>query len=78
MIFVITIGDIIFLGVIATIITVALVIGVRSYIVQRRCKHETYGETAACQAVCHDCGKDLGFIGLVRARDRKRNENGHE
>ena len=35
---------------------------------QWRCKHEKYGyrETMACDAVCNNCGKNLGFIGTIR------------
>jgi hypothetical protein len=29
------------------------------------CKHEHYYETGACDAVCSDCGKNLGFIGSL-------------
>lgn len=32
-------------------------------IAQSRCKHTRLRETQACQLVCRDCGKDLGFIG---------------
>jgi len=32
----------------------------------RRCKHERYRETMACDAICMKCGKDLGFIQDVR------------
>jgi hypothetical protein len=33
---------------------------------QWRCKHTgSIGETQACDAICHDCGKNLGFIGAV-------------
>lgn len=34
---------------------------------QSRCAHESYSETAACDAVCNACGKNLGFIGAVKA-----------
>jgi len=32
----------------------------------RRCKHERYRETLDGEAVCMNCGKDMGFIGAVR------------
>lgn len=35
---------------------------------QRRCKHETYHETQACDAICSRCGKNLGFIGSWHER----------
>ena len=33
---------------------------------QGKCEHKDYRETMACDAVCRDCGKNLGFIGTVR------------
>ena len=31
---------------------------------QRHCKHDrAVNETQACEAICRDCGKNLGFIG---------------
>lgn len=35
-----------------------------------RCKHERFIETRACDAICTDCGKNLGFIGTVREERR--------
>lgn len=35
---------------------------------QRWCKHRQFFETRACDAVCSRCGKNLGFIGTVRAQ----------
>ncbi len=29
---------------------------------QRRCPHERVNETQACDAICRECGKNLGFI----------------
>ena len=35
---------------------------------QRRCQHTgQVNETRACDAICADCGKNLGFIGAWRA-----------
>lgn len=33
---------------------------------QSRCKHESYRETMACDAICNACGLNLGFIGTLR------------
>ena len=33
---------------------------------QARCEHQRFRETMACDAICNDCGKNLGFIGAVR------------
>lgn len=37
---------------------------------QSRCKHPRYFETGSCNAVCSDCGKNLGFIGAWREKSR--------
>ena len=29
---------------------------------QWRCKHPRYHETSSCDAICLECGKNLGFI----------------
>jgi hypothetical protein len=34
---------------------------------QSRCKHDNcVSETQACDAICNDCGKNLGFIQVWR------------
>ena len=39
---------------------------------QWRCKHDrSVQETMSCQAICNDCNKDLGFIGLWREKHGK-------
>lgn len=38
------------------------------------CKHERYYENMGCHAICHRCGKDLGFIGHVRAMKKRKEE----
>lgn len=38
---------------------------------QWRCKHEHgVNETSACDAICKSCGKNLGFIGAWRERQK--------
>lgn len=37
-----------------------------SAIRRARCKHPRFIETRACDAICLDCGRNLGFIGTVR------------
>ena len=68
-IFVWTFGDVVSL-VLAGILAVAwLIITVRLWIGRKRCKHDGgIGETSACDAICHKCGKNLGFIGAWRKR----------
>lgn len=46
----------------------------RIYLQQVRCKHEKYRENMACHAICTACGKDLGFIGNVRNKDKSGSE----
>jgi hypothetical protein len=36
------------------------------------CKHEKYYENGQCHGVCRKCGKDLGFIGTLRDRDKSK------
>jgi hypothetical protein len=35
-----------------------------------RCQHLRFHETSSCDAICTDCGKNLGFIGAWRDRLR--------
>lgn len=38
---------------------------------QSNCKHdEGVNETSACDAVCKECGKNLGFIGTWRDKHK--------
>lgn len=61
------IGEVILVLVIVLIyaIIVALIF-IPRMIYQARCKHLHYHETMACNAICDNCGKNLGFIGLIR------------
>jgi hypothetical protein len=38
---------------------------------RRRCKHERFHETRSCDAICIDCGMNLGFIGTMREQRAK-------
>jgi Zn finger protein HypA/HybF involved in hydrogenase expression len=39
---------------------------------ESRCKHNrAVSETQACDAICQDCGKNLGFIGTWREQQRR-------
>jgi hypothetical protein len=33
---------------------------------QSLCSHAHYHETSSCDAICNDCGRNLGFIGRIR------------
>ena len=38
---------------------------------QARCKHDDgVNETSACDAICRSCGKNLGFIGTWREKEK--------
>ena len=71
MIFVWTLGDI--LAVLAAAILLVFVVYIWLVYTlprlfrQARCKHDgSVRETMACEAICNDCGKNLGFIGAWR------------
>lgn len=42
-------------------------VAVPRIIKQSRCKYLRYRETAACDAICNDCGRNLGFIGDLKS-----------
>lgn len=56
---------------IALIALIFLACSVPGMIRKARCKHASVRETMACQAMCNDCGKHLGFIGTWRETKRK-------
>lgn len=43
---------------------------IRRALRRARCEHARFHETMACDAICKDCGKNLGFIGSVRERQK--------
>lgn len=56
---------------------IALLLHIPSMIRQRQCAHERYFENRACDAICCDCRKNLGFIGSLlekKAQDRREGE----
>jgi len=69
-VFVWTFGDVISLLVIGLIILVVLIGSLKQWFKQARCKHNNVHETRACDAVCSQCGKNLGFIGTWRERHK--------
>lgn len=69
-----TFADVFFgLFIMFTVLMVIFLISVPSAVRQSRCKHERFRETSACDAICCNCGKNLGFIGAVR-EDRSKEE----
>lgn len=53
-------------------VIVVMLVQIPGAIRRGRCKH-TNGvhETSACDAICNDCGKNLGFIGRWREQGKK-------
>lgn len=64
----VNVGDAVGLVVFALALLWAIYQRGRALWLQRNCKHEFYCETNACEAICRQCGKNLGFIGAWRAK----------
>lgn len=56
------------LAVVAAFVILVAAISAPRLLRQSRCKHVHFRETGSCDAVCNDCGKNLGFIGSWRDR----------
>ena len=69
--FVWTASDVMHGSVVITILLISLIVGVRRFLRQARCQHLDVNETSACEAICRNCGKNLGFIGTWRDKGRK-------
>lgn len=68
-VFVITVSDAIGIAFAALIFFLFLGFYLMTAWKQWRCKHDGgIGETQACEAICHKCGKNLGFIDNWRNR----------
>jgi hypothetical protein len=66
-VFVITFGDVFGLIALAVFLLVFVFVYVKQAWRQSRCKHDgNVNETMACDAICSQCGKNLGFIGKWR------------
>ena len=55
---------------IAVIILFYLFAGLRNWFKYRNCEHKSVNETSACDAICKHCGKNLGFIGKWREKNK--------
>ena len=73
--FIYTIGDIIGVIMVLVMFVIVIIAAIEKHLRQYLCKHERYYETIACDAVCRNCGKNLGFIGTVRDERRKIKED---
>lgn len=68
-VFVVTLQDIIGLGLFAILFVVFGFMFIKTWIKQSLCKHNgSVGENMACEAICRKCGKNLGFIGSYKKR----------
>lgn len=56
--------------VVAVIVVVYTLFSLPEWLRQRRCKHDKVKEDGSCTAWCCACGKNLGFIGSWRERNR--------
>lgn len=72
--FVWTISDL--AGLAALAIWILLVVALTAWLTfkewrrQRKCQHPRVTETRSCDAICISCGKNLGFIGAWRERQK--------
>lgn len=72
-VFVITLQDIIGIAIVAIIVLCFGTYTLIEFVKQSRCKHDAgVNETQACDAICRKCGKNLGFIGTWR--EKQKNE----
>lgn len=61
----------------AVLLLIAAIISAAPRLFQRKCKHLRVRETRSCDAICRDCGQNLGFIQNWRDANRG-NPNAHE
>lgn len=66
MLLMVTIGEVIGITFFFIFMVVVLYHFVRMKIKHTFCFHKNYHENMACQAICDNCGKNLGFIGNIR------------
>jgi hypothetical protein len=70
---IITVGEIIGAVLLGFVLTIAAVVAAIDASRRHRCPHDAgVSETQACDAICHECGKNLGFIGDWRDAQKKR------
>ncbi len=65
--FVWTLQDVVSIAMLALILVVVALIFLTTFVREMLCKHDAgVNETQACDAICRNCGKNLGFIGAWR------------
>lgn len=68
-IFVWTLSDVLALGLGGALALAGILALAVDWYVKAMCKHNAgVTETQACDAICRECGKNLGFIGAWRER----------
>jgi hypothetical protein len=72
-VFVVTLQDVIGLGLLGLILTAIAVYSLYVWIKQTLCKHKKVYEGIGLDAICSDCGKNLGFIGTWREKNERKN-----
>ena len=77
-IFVLTLSDLIELAVFVLLAVASFAFYGAKWWRQLRCNHNgSFTEDSACNALCANCGKNLGFIGAIRAQRKKNKEPSH-
>lgn len=69
-IFIITPGDVLGFAALVVCLLFMAAVGVVRAVKRMLCRHDRVRETRACDAVCMDCGENLGFIGTYREKQR--------
>ena len=59
-------------GLLVVVMVLAIIAQIPIWIAQSSCEHSEVSETQACEAICRNCGKYLGFIGTWRQRSEGR------
>ena len=78
-VFVLTLSDVIGLIFFALLALAFISLWIPRMWKQYRCKHDgSIGEDQACNAWCHKCGKNLGFIGTWQQRQQYHKEGSYE
>lgn len=74
--FIWTIGDAVNVAALLLVALGWLVSSGRRWLKQKRCKHDSYYENRASEAICKKCRLNLGFIGRVREKSAAAHKEG--
>lgn len=64
-------------GLLVVVMVLVIITQIPIWLAQSNCEHPEVSETQACEAICRNCGKNLGFIGTWRARKAAKG-GGHD